>query len=617
MPTYINPHRYSIQLTGPHGEIIIIKSKEVKSLSEYYDKYRKRGFIQLVSQDQPAPPSITKKIIKSKQLLPKSQLQSQRSPKPQLQYHRPKNKIIKSILGSKATTTNKIVGKSVPAGNELNVTLSQKIYPISNNIGVGILSYNRGKSLSRLISSIINYTDLGKTTIIISDDNSTDHDTIKYLNMLQEDKRFLVLRNNERGGVATNTNRLLHCLSRFKYCMLLNDDVEILTRGWDHFYRDAMIDLDMHHFIFRQSGIYGAKEGEHINFKNRILSVVHEKPQGAILAYTNQMYKAVGDFNPIYGRYGMEHVDWSMKAWEFDLQKPGFYDVKDSDKFFLLHNEQSAVEDRNALLLEARKTFELRRVKEKHQAIIDLPALSYIIPIRNRNRTSAIETVINNVRAQKFPIIDIIVSEYDHMSYVDHDKIKPCIYHLTKSTDRDLFNKSIAFNQGVLRNKYKFMILHDADMLMPSDYTNAIYDILQQHESCHIGNRVLYTDQQSAEYINNANVVDGNVKIERIVGYFEGGSLATRSNIYWQIGGFNEDYWGYGCEDCDFYARLSGCSNFYNNRTFDLIHLWHDRTDGWNNHHAENRKLESKLRQSSLVDRIALQRIQLKQKGYL
>ena len=61
---------------------------------------------------------------------------------------------------------------------------------------------------------------------------------------------FVILRNNERLGIAGNTNRLLRCLSRFKYGMLLNDDVEILKYGWDQIYFDAMENTGMHHFVY-------------------------------------------------------------------------------------------------------------------------------------------------------------------------------------------------------------------------------------------------------------------------------------------------------------------------------------------------------------------------------
>ena len=86
--------------------------------------------------------------------------------------------------------------------------------------------------------------------------------------------------------------------------------------------------------------------------------------------------------------------------------------------------------------------------------------------------------------------------------------------------------------------------------------------------------------------------------------------------MYWRVGGFNEDYWGYGCEDCDFYARLSQAARWTEQRSFDLLHLWHDRVDGWDKHHKENKNLERILSGNDIQTRVRMQYAQLKRLGY-
>ena len=106
------------------------------------------------------------------------------------------------------------------------------------------------------------------------------------------------------------------------------------------------------------------------------------------------------------------------------------------------------------------------------------------------------------------------------------------------------------------------------------------------------------------------------VTCERTVGYFEGGSLACRVKTYWLVGGFNQDFIGYGCEDCDFYARLSDGCKWIENRTYDLVHLWHGRVAGWDKHHETNRALENRLKQKPISERILHQHQQLSRRGY-
>jgi predicted glycosyltransferase involved in capsule biosynthesis len=239
-----------------------------------------------------------------------------------------------------------------------------------------------------------------------------------------------------------------------------------------------------------------------------------------------------------------------------------------------------------------------------------------VIPFRNVQRDDSIRTVINNIRAQRFPSIDIIVVEQDAANMVDINRYKPVTYYLAAETVNKLFNKSKAFNHAVSKVPTTSVILHDADILVQSHYTQAVYDLLAIHEACHLGKSVVYADDLSTAAINANGIVDANVKCDRVVGYFEGGSLACRTAAFWRAGGFNEDFWGYGCEDCDFYARLSHSSSWKEDRVFDFLHLWHSRVSGWNQHHETNRRLEAKLRTHEMPERIAIQRRQMRAAGY-
>jgi hypothetical protein len=159
------------------------------------------------------------------------------------------------------------------------------------------------------------------------------------------------------------------------------------------------------------------------------------------------------------------------------------------------------------------------------------------------------------------------------------------------------------------------IILHDADMLVVDGYTSEIYEILNRYDSCHIGKYVLYTSMAAADNINNLGYVDSESAIERVVEYYEGGSLAIKKDTYWGIGGFNEDYDGYGCEDCDFFSRMKS-TNMLDDRKHVLLHLWHPRAEGWDSHHIKNKELEHSLSAKPTEERIRLQQEQIKRLRY-
>lgn len=488
---------------------------------------------------------------------------------------------------------------------------------ISNGIGVGILSYNRVKCLRRLMDSIISHTNLTQTTVFISDDASDDPETVEYLKQLQGRNDLVVIRNHERLGVAGNGNRLIRCLSRFKYGILLNDDVEVLQAGWDQFYPDAIRRTGIHHFTHRQEGIYGAKKGKREQVNGHELLVVKEKPHGAIIAFSHDFLVKCGYLNESYGVYGMEHIDWSQRAWEMQLQPAGFWDVPGSEKYLRLHADKSVIGERSQLLRQARETYKTRtpgRVGPTARSV--LPEVTYVVPFRNTNREQCIHTVINNIRAQKFPVIHIIMTEQDAGNNLDISHVQPVIHLLAADNRTTLFNKSRAFNVGVSQAATDRIILHDADMVVPDNYTQEIYQVLEEYEACHIGQNVLYADPKSTTRICETRTVDETVKLNRVVGYFEGGSLACTRQVYWRVGGFCEDFWGYGVEDCEFYARVSNTTRWLEDRKLNLLHLEHGRAQNWNDHHKENINRGKKLQKLSVHKRIQLHRQRLLELGW-
>jgi glycosyltransferase involved in cell wall biosynthesis len=487
-------------------------------------------------------------------------------------------------------------------------------YSISDGIGVGILSYNRVISLIRLINSIVRNTDLNKTTIFISDDASNDPKTSQYINTLRNNTRLnmVVLNNDTNLGVAGNSNRLLKCLSRFKYQILLNDDVEVLQKGWESFYFEAMRDTGFNHFIRQQVGVYGGKNGKKIKVGPRDLLRVDSKPQGAVLAFTNEMAVKCGDFDESYGKYGMEHVDWSMKAFELKLQDKGFFDVEGSDRFFKVYSEASSVPDKGGKLASARSLFESRTPCKVFHANAALPEISYVIPYRELARNDSLRTVVNNIRAQKFPVIRIILSEHDTNSKINYGDLHPCNTHIASETSALPFNKSKAFNLGVSKSNTDKIILHDADMLIPDGYTVSVSNALDKYEACHLGKSVTYACPNSTDLINKSRAVNRkDLNMDRLVCYYEGGSLACLKQTYWSVGGFNEDFWGYGYEDNDFYHRLKQSSNFLEDRKTNLLHLAHPRSPDFSETYKANSEVYDEVCKMSMSKRIISQKQQI------
>ena len=471
----------------------------------------------------------------------------------------------------------------------------------SNDIGVGILSFNRLDCIQRLLQSIRQHTDLNETRIFVSDESTSV--TVK--EWLRHQQDIVLIDNAKRKGVAGNSNRLLKCLERFKYKILLNDDVEILADGWDHFYVDALIKSGYHHFCYQQPGIYGSQGGEPIG---KGILKIPQKPQGAVMAFDYKAFEAVGYFDERFNPYGMEHVDWSNRVGLSGIQPRGFFDVVGASKFFRINKHKSSMEDRATHLVKAKEFY--KSVMDDHNRIkitasVDVPQIGVVIPFRGNDRLAAVKAVVYCIKNQFFPAIDIVVVEQDENCNLGTDGLLPVrVLHCHNRKPKQLFCKAMAVNMGVMSLATDHIVIHDADMLVQLDYLRRIHQLLQQYEGCHIGKDVAYLDQDASMKVGRQLKLAKDLQCERTVGYYEGGSLACRRETYKRIGGFCESFIGYGVEDCEFFQRLKKLSNFYDERTITLFHLWHGRVTGWNRHHQDNKRLGKELDRIPLETRI-------------
>lgn len=585
---YVNISPSTIKVVGTDGKMDTIPAGAKVIRPDWYNRYVPKylKLIKYVGKKNPIQTPIVKK--------PNSTFKMNKS-----------NSTIKNIKPRPANASvkresRKIVGKKIsnPVAAYQAAKTTNPIH-ISNNIGVGVLSYNRIDCLKRLINSIRSYTDLSKTTIFISDESdSISQEDINWLNSLQN----IVVIRNSRIGIAGNSNRLLNCLSRFKYKILLNDDVEILNNGWEHFYVDAALKSGIKHFCYRQVGVYGAQIGSRVKINNFDLNVIHEKPHGAVMFFDDDIFKEIGFFDESFGLYGMEHVDWSERAASAQKQS-GFFDVPNSDHFFKIHSEATSATNKAEHLNKAKQLYSKikgtrRYVHASSNSNVD--GISVIVPFQGNDRLDDIATVVNNIRAMKCPNVEIVLVEQDSNKKINEQILNPINYKFT--TRGKLFNKSAAFNYGVKISKFNNVVLHDGDIVTKPIYLSEIMKILQHHDGCHLGAKVHYLNQDGTNNFNRSGQLpDGNLM--NVVGYFEGGSIACKKSTYYKIGGFDEAYEGYGCEDCCFFERLKGLSNFYDTRSYDFFHLYHSRSSDMESCHAKNKTYYREIKKQSLNDR--------------
>jgi glycosyltransferase involved in cell wall biosynthesis len=174
---------------------------------------------------------------------------------------------------------------------------------------------------------------------------------------------------------------------------------------------------------------------------------------------------------------------------------------------------------------------------------------TFIIAYRHKlDRLTNLRRVIDC--ALGFQGVELIIVEQDKSPKLPAYTLKGFKYIFTKS---DLpFNKSWAFNVGTKHSSTNIIVFGDSDLLMePQEFINAIR-LLEQYESVNPYSRVI--DLEPGE---NGQPLDllkkitrpgrGETDIQKIP--FAGGIIMFRKEALMKIGGWSEDYIGWGAED--------------------------------------------------------------------
>jgi hypothetical protein len=202
----------------------------------------------------------------------------------------------------------------------------------------------------------------------------------------------------------------------------------------------------------------------------------------------------------------------------------------------------------------------------------DIP-VDVIVPFGGTERIIQLQAVVRSLLCQNFPPAQIVLAGQLEGLPEDCQWLSACRkIELPKSL---MFNKSQAFNAGVRESKSDILLLHDADIVVPGSYLRDISRRMQGRWHGMRPLRFLFSlSQQDSTEFQKSGMVSSSAEVSEVMQNFPGGSIVVRREVYHTIGGFDEDFVGWGGEDIEFLDRLRTC-RMYPGSFAPGIHLWH------------------------------------------
>jgi hypothetical protein len=197
----------------------------------------------------------------------------------------------------------------------------------------------------------------------------------------------------------------------------------------------------------------------------------------------------------------------------------------------------------------------------------DAPLVSFVIGHRGVSRLPHLLTTLRSIAGQRETAIECIVVEQDRERVVE-SQLPSWVRYVFTPCETD-YNRGAAFNAGVEMARGEFVVLHDNDIVVPADYAREV--IARGREGFEFLNlkRFLF-------FLNAPNDRVPTSVMQNAIG----GSVAASRRAFIGIGGFDEEFVGWGGEDNDFWDRARAHGNVNDFGYLPMIHLHHEAQKG-------------------------------------
>jgi glycosyltransferase involved in cell wall biosynthesis len=137
------------------------------------------------------------------------------------------------------------------------------------------------------------------------------------------------------------------------------------------------------------------------------------------------------------------------------------------------------------------------------------------------------------------------------------------------------YSRSWAFNVGARFAKGQWLVLHDNDLLVPSLYAFRITQTgLCGFDAARLQRFVFYLSKEGTDALLASPRALFRTPPVRVVQNCEGGTLAVRRSVYWEIGAHDEGFEGWGGEDNELFDRLL-TRRLHDHSYLPFVHLYH------------------------------------------
>lgn len=221
--------------------------------------------------------------------------------------------------------------------------------------------------------------------------------------------------------------------------------------------------------------------------------------------------------------------------------------------------------------------------------------VSFIIGHRGAERLPLLLATLRSIAAQTDCRIECIVVEQSIQPDASTSLPDWVKYVYTPVADSQVpYNRASAFNAGAMEASGRLLVLHDNDILVPNKYASEALGLFNKgYKVINLKRFIFYLGQEhTREFIHGRLRLTSVPPVQVMQNAEAGGSLAVCRRTYFELGGFDESFVGWGGEDNEFWDRAQ-TRRVWPYAYLPMVHLWHP---------PQSEKLDRQRRTTRLLD---------------
>lgn len=230
------------------------------------------------------------------------------------------------------------------------------------------------------------------------------------------------------------------------------------------------------------------------------------------------------------------------------------------------------------------------------------PDVTFVIGHRGLARLPHLLTTLRSIAGQVGSQIECVVVEQDREPLVK-DKLPSWVRYVFDERDTD-YNRAATLNAGVRAARAPIVVLHDNDMVVPARYAAECVKLMGEgYDFVEAKRFTFYLSEAVTAKVFGSGIVPTNVPAT-IIQNLLGASIAARRTAYWEAGGFDEGFVGWGGEDNEFWERAEATGSTYRFGYLPFVHLFHPPQKGKGDPNAAAVRRFHELRDVPVAERI-------------